>query len=343
MAAQLPGPTGATAVPTIPKIIHQIWLGSKPRPIGLMESCRRMNPGWEYRLWTDTNLPQDFINQHHIDAMGRLQPHFPEAGQADIIRYELLHRQGGFFVDADSEFIRPLDDELTCNDAFCCYENETARSGLLANGYLASTRQNALMALLIKELQRKESVVDEPPWKATGPLFLTHTVKKYAYKALTVYPSHYFIPQHFTSDTPYSGPGKVYCLQHWHSTLEEQRRRIAVAERLTQEGKAHLGAGNLGCAAAFFRQAIESVDTSSQAHRNLGLVCWQQGEAVTALKHLTIAMWLDPDDEDTIVNIGRISCATGRPEMARKAFERYLDRHPANRGIAALLAAVPEP
>jgi hypothetical protein len=38
-----------------------------------------MNPGWEYRLWTDENLPQ-LANQLQFDLM----PHLP--GTADILR-----------------------------------------------------------------------------------------------------------------------------------------------------------------------------------------------------------------------------------------------------------------
>ena len=40
------------------------------------------------------------------------------AGKADILRYELLYEHGGFFIDADSECINPLDDFLTDNKAF---------------------------------------------------------------------------------------------------------------------------------------------------------------------------------------------------------------------------------
>ncbi|MBW1699729.1 MAG: hypothetical protein JRH18_17800 [Deltaproteobacteria bacterium] len=213
----------------IPKIIHQIWIGNKPRPRVLMETCKAMNPTWEYRLWTEENLPKDFINQKHIESISKHQPNYPEAAQSDIMRYEILFRYGGFFVDADTEFINPLEDYLTENDSFCCFENEDHRGILLANGYLAATRGNELMWLLIQELYKKESVVKDLPWIETGPLFFTQTVLKYNYDRLRVYPSHYFIPRHFSSKRMYLGPGKVYCIQHWGSTLNlyenEQKNR----------------------------------------------------------------------------------------------------------------------
>jgi inositol phosphorylceramide mannosyltransferase catalytic subunit len=204
---------------SIPKIIHQIWIGNRQRPEALMDSCRVMNPTWEYRLWTEENLPTDFVNQEKIDSMAKNQPHYPEAGMSDIIRYELLYRYGGFYIDADTQFINPLDDYLTKNDSFCCFENEDTRGILLANGYIAATRGNALMGLLIEQLRQKESVTRDLPWIETGPLFFTQTVVNHEYDRLTVYPSHFFIPQHFSGTKMYQGPDRTYCIHHWGSTV----------------------------------------------------------------------------------------------------------------------------
>lgn len=202
----------------IPKTIHQIWLGKKPMPKHLMATCWKINKSWDYQLWTEDNLPNDFINQYHIEQMSKLQNNYPEAGQSDIIRYEILYRHGGFFVDADSGFINPLDDFFTENDSFCCFESEDFRGILLANGYLASTQENDLMWILIQELNKKESVIKDLPWIETGPLFFTQAVINYNYERLKVYPSHYFIPKHFSNPKTYCGPDKVYCTQHWGST-----------------------------------------------------------------------------------------------------------------------------
>ena len=84
-----------------------------------------MNPSWEHILWTEENMPE-LANQRQFEAMNEL------AGKADILRYELLNTHGGFFIDADSECISPLDDFLTENDAFCCWENEQIRTGLMS-------------------------------------------------------------------------------------------------------------------------------------------------------------------------------------------------------------------
>ncbi len=54
-------------------------------------------------------------------------------------------------------------------------------------------------------------------WKTVGPLRLTESYRKYAYSQLRIYPSHYFIPRHFTGQT-YQGSDPIYADQLWGST-----------------------------------------------------------------------------------------------------------------------------
>ena len=293
-------------MPTIPKIIHQIWIGDKAPPQAMMDSCRDMNPGWEYQLWTESNLPTDFINRHHIREMARHQHHYPAAGQTDIMRYEILHRFGGFFIDADSEFIRPLDDFLIQNDSFCCYESESRRGDLLANGYLAGTRHNRLMQILIDELANKKTVVDGMPWQTTGPLFLTETVRKHGYGELTIYPSHYFIPRHFSSDELYSGPEKVYCIQHWGSTIDNERDKQRRAQACNQAGEALYGQGRGEAARRQFLQATTLYPNFIEAHNNLAVLSWEAGDHQQALTHLGAALKIDPANADARANLDAI-------------------------------------
>jgi mannosyltransferase OCH1-like enzyme len=196
----------------IPKIIHQIWIGDQSkRPVSLMKTWETMNPDWEYRLWTDDNLPE-LMCKNQFDKMVLIH------GKADILRYEILYQEGGFFIDADSECTQPLDDFLLENDSFACYENESVRGDLVANGYLATTKENDLMWVLMNEINKIPNINITDAWLVTGPKLLTNTIKKIDYTELKVYPSHYFIPKHHTG-LEYTGDGKVYAKQYWGSTF----------------------------------------------------------------------------------------------------------------------------
>jgi len=182
----------------IPKIIHQVWIGDQSkRPVELLNSIKAMNPSWEYNLWTEDNLPELQL-QHLIDAV----PHNDNSAKCDLIRYELLYKYGGFYVDADSVAVKPFPDWLLDNDSFACWDNEFVLPGYIANGYLGATKNNVLMKALIDVflvggVEYIESM--EPGYAANhvGPWILTNLVlHNMKYRPLTIYPSDYFIPTH---------------------------------------------------------------------------------------------------------------------------------------------------
>ncbi|SRR5579883_1349602 len=95
----------------IPKKLHLIWIGDRyRRPDDCIVSWRDNHPGWQFKLWTDQDLLKTtWLTEPQIDA-------FRHARQwsaiADLMRYEILYREGGVYVDADSYSLRPLDDWL---------------------------------------------------------------------------------------------------------------------------------------------------------------------------------------------------------------------------------------
>jgi mannosyltransferase OCH1-like enzyme len=184
----------------IPKRIHQVWIGDQSkRPVDLLNSIREMNPTWEYTLWTEENLPDDLRLQELIDAV----PHNDYTAKCDLIRYELLYRYGGFYVDADSLALRPFPDELLDNDSFAVWDNEYAYPGYIANGYMGSTQGNYFIGRLIETFLEKgveyiKSMGVGYAAQTTGPWALTKLVQSMRYNNMTIYPSHYFIPVHYT-------------------------------------------------------------------------------------------------------------------------------------------------
>lgn len=92
--------------PIIPKKIHQIWLGSPfPKEFKyITEKWIKLHPDWEYKLWTDKDVSDLFpLYNQEIYYKSR---NFGE--KSDILRYEILYRFGGFYVDIDYECIKPF-------------------------------------------------------------------------------------------------------------------------------------------------------------------------------------------------------------------------------------------
>lgn len=200
----------------IPRKLHVIWVGDESkRPDNCIETWRRHNPDWALRVWGNEDLATyGWINSNHMRAMAVRELN----GVADLMRWEILYNEGGFVVDADSICRRPLEPWLFEGEAMACWENELKRPGLIAAGYVASVPENPFFGQLILDLQNTERVDDRMAWESVGPLFLTEAHRAHGYTGLTIWPSHFFIPRHFTG-LEYTGGGQVFADQEWASTL----------------------------------------------------------------------------------------------------------------------------
>ena len=100
---------------SIPKIIHQLWIGHKPAPINLMNTWKEKHPDFEYIYWNEEEFVKrdfKFKCQDKIDEIEEIN------GKADIMRWEILYKFGGVFLDADSICIEPFDHELLNKKCF---------------------------------------------------------------------------------------------------------------------------------------------------------------------------------------------------------------------------------
>jgi mannosyltransferase OCH1-like enzyme len=138
-------------------------------------SWKDKNPNWEHRFWTESNLQFPLINQRQYDAIPRWN------GKVDVIRYELLYRHGGLYMDCDSVCLRPLGDDISDAEFLGVYMNERVRPGRLCNGILGCAPEHPIMAEVIEAVGRVsvEDCRSQPSWMATGPVLLTRVIHKY--------------------------------------------------------------------------------------------------------------------------------------------------------------------
>jgi hypothetical protein len=202
---------------TIPKIIHQLWIGNKPRPSKMMDTWKTKHPEFEYISWSEEEICKRNFKLQCSEQIVFIKE---INGKADIIRWEILYHYGGVFLDADSICIEPLDNHLMEKKAFCAYENEHCRPNLVATGTMAFPPKHPLCLAAIQWILDKRNwnaIKTKEAWKTVGPRLLTKLLETSKYKDVTIFPSYYFIPIHHTG-VKYTGHGKVYAYQEWGST-----------------------------------------------------------------------------------------------------------------------------
>lgn len=199
----------------IPKVLHLTWVGDDSRrPNNCIQTWIDQNPTWTVKVWGNEDLAQqEWVNARHIKEMWNRELN----GVADLMRWEILYNEGGIVVDADSVCVRPLDDWILEADAIACWENEITRPRLIGCNMIGAVPQNPFIGQIIQDLHQLPTVIHDMAWKTVGPLCITQAYFKYRYTGLTILPSHFFIPDHF-SGVHYQGSGIVYAKQEWAST-----------------------------------------------------------------------------------------------------------------------------
>ncbi len=133
---------------------------------GYRESWRRHHPDWEMRLWTEESLPGDLSRK---EAYERLRK---PAERADIIRLEVLLRNGGVYVDTDMECQRSIE-PLLDGVEFC---TAAIKPGRVSNTVIGSTPGHPILERAVSELQPvAEYGLDK---SATGPFFFNKLIRQ---------------------------------------------------------------------------------------------------------------------------------------------------------------------
>ena len=178
----------------IPKIIHQIWIGPKKFPSKYSKwasTWKKLNPTWIYKFWTESNILElNFKNQKKIDSSNNI------GYKTDLIRYEILKKFGGLYIDTDFECIRPIpDDFLKFNFVSCVVFSNKPQ---IANGMMMSKVNSKIINEMINNIKFDKKTDD--PRKIIDSSGAHNLTKKYLLlekkekEKCLILPSNYFYP-----------------------------------------------------------------------------------------------------------------------------------------------------
>lgn len=148
----------------IPKIIHQIWVGPKPIPESykkFQQTWKYFHPDWIYKLWTDKDVKS--IKLHNQNLYDRTKSYIEKA---DILRYELLEKFGGLYVDLDFECLKPFD-KLHYRYDFYTGISHNNQGEIVNNAVIACHRNHPLIKAIIRNI-KDEDIQD---WRNRSGVF----------------------------------------------------------------------------------------------------------------------------------------------------------------------------
>jgi len=175
---------------TIPKIIHQTWksrsLPDLMRPFA--EKWKQLHPSWEYKLWTDI-ANREFIHDHFPEFLNKYDSYPYAIQRVDAIRYLLLYRYGGVYVDLDFECLKnlePLIDGATCllgrEPEEHCLRHE--KELIIGNAFIACTPNHPFIKAICDALCGDGRIATDNTHilETTGPFMLTRVYEQFAPK-----------------------------------------------------------------------------------------------------------------------------------------------------------------
>ena len=152
----------------IQKIIHQIWIGPNEMPEkckDYINSVKEHNKDYEHILWTNETIP---------DLPEKVKIQFDKYGnkkkwafQADVLRYFLINKYGGVYMDADFQCFQHLPD-ITNTTMFFCKPNLCGH--WITNCIFGSVKDNPFFEKILSEMKHE-------PYH--GPIFLSNELKKF--------------------------------------------------------------------------------------------------------------------------------------------------------------------
>jgi mannosyltransferase OCH1-like enzyme len=228
-----------TAFVKIPKNLHMIWVGPNPAPKRCIESWRDLNPSWHFRLWGDDEaLNGDWrLRQLLSWAMANRK----WSGASDMMRYEILFNLGGFYADADSTALRPLDDGLFETGLVASRSSELYTPDEINNAFLAAVPGHPVLNAMIEDLKAMKRWPRAFRWRklkfktvAAGAISGPALLKKHAEGTpdFSILPSWVFSPEHYAG--PSADVHQSYAVHHWASM---QKSKLLKNRKIFEAGR----------------------------------------------------------------------------------------------------------
>lgn len=174
----------------IPRLIHQTakTRDLPPEVAPYQRTLVALHPGWTYKLWTDEdNLA--FVKAEYPDFVGVFTALPRNIMRADVIRYLLMDRLGGMYMDTDYEMLRPFD--MTEREIVLPWESDGEGEGpkdKICNSFFASRAGHPFWKMMIDDLRANPPLApDADVESSTGPGFITRVFHKARKQGMELY------------------------------------------------------------------------------------------------------------------------------------------------------------
>lgn len=183
----------------IPMVFHLIWLGGPvPNSYKKLEArLKQFNPRAKVRIWTDEDAAIYPMSQKNRIAFDKAINY---GEKSDILRYEILYKEGGIYLDGDFKILRSFEDLFYAYDFFAGMSQN--RDFEILNGLMGAVPGHPILKYCVENIKPYDreihrSALKQSIMERTGPYYLTRNFIKGAQEGGFVniaFPPNYFYP-----------------------------------------------------------------------------------------------------------------------------------------------------
>ena len=162
----------------IPKLLHLIWVGPDRAPDFLrthVEGWAKLMPEWTIRIWTNDDINTNMFPEKAVELINSV---VKGAQKADIMRYFIIEKYGGVYMDVDVVPHKSLDPLLKFKDAnlVLCHDLPLTWEYII-NAFFAAVPNHPILKTAC-QMCYKTILNTEDIHLKTGPFLLGHAVAK---------------------------------------------------------------------------------------------------------------------------------------------------------------------
>lgn len=218
---------------SIPKIIHYCWFGGAAYP-PLVERCieswKRQLPDYSFWRWDESNF--DITSHRFVKEAYEAKKW---AFVSDYVRFYVLERYGGIYLDTDVEVIKSFDPFLH-HGAFVGYESRYVLSTAVIGSQAHHPFTKAMKSLYDKPFIRDNGIMETVPNTQIVTQLLESSFgldktksKQLLQNDIEVYPQEYFSPKSYYDKTLIESE-KTVAVHHfdgsWHTKWLRYKRML---------------------------------------------------------------------------------------------------------------------
>lgn len=214
VTAREPVPTRTYRV--IPDVFHRIWVGGKPIPERFEEywqSWQKHHPRSRFVTWRD-----EHIAEFGAACVRLCNECRNPAEMSDVLRFFIVEKYGGVYLDTDFECYKPTGHLLTGWDFISAWENPE----MVASAFFAAVPGHPILSRMVEQL--KSSRIDKTlnQVKTVGPRAFTAAIGDAFAPGVMIWPSSLFYSLRYEDrHTQCEPPPDVVAVHRWSHTWED--------------------------------------------------------------------------------------------------------------------------